>query len=175
MSTKSCNQVNENTLTPDLAEMLARMDAAYQKASEGLPNLDKDWEFVLLGLCSEVVEQVEETLKAEGLNRSQLARRMKTSRANVSKLLNEAENFQMETIAKLAVALDRDIVLRFIRKTEKVTVEPARLPADAADRLVTMFKVSEENWSPFAGSNQYKTASPVLSHGAHIVDINKAA
>ncbi len=52
MSTKSCNQVNENTLTPDLAEMLARMDAAYQKASEGLPNLDKDWEFVLLGLCS---------------------------------------------------------------------------------------------------------------------------
>jgi hypothetical protein len=100
MSTKSCNQVNENTLTPDLAEMLARMDAAYQKASEGLPNLDKDWEFVLLGLCSEVVEQVEETLKAEGLNRSQLARRMKTSRANVSKLLNEAENFQMETIAK---------------------------------------------------------------------------
>jgi transcriptional regulator with XRE-family HTH domain len=162
MTTKSGDKVSEKPLTPDLAEVLAQMDAAYRQASKGLPDLDKDWEFVLLGLCSEVVEQVEEALRTEGLSRAQLARRMKTSRANVSKLLNEAENFQMETIAKLAVALDRDIALRLIRKTEKVTVEPVRLPEDAAERLVTMFKASERTRWSFSGSYEavFSTPSP---------------
>jgi transcriptional regulator with XRE-family HTH domain len=124
------NKTTEQDLPFDLTEALADMDRSYEQIAAELPSLESDLEFILLGLRVEVVEQVEQALTEEGINRAELARRMEVSRARVSAILNESVNFKMETIAKLSVALNRDIVLRLIRKSEKVTVEVAQVLAE---------------------------------------------
>lgn len=154
MRTKTNDKAVEKSEASDLAEALARMDAAYQKAAEGLPSLENDWEFVAIGLQTEMIMEVEKALSANGMNRASLARQMGVSRAHVSKILNEKGNFNLETIAKLSVALNRDIALRLIRKTEKVVVESARIPEHAANRVITMFEISRAE--PLAPSNWHR-------------------
>lgn len=127
MRTVSNRAKQDLAFTPEMTEELARMDKAYRKASEGLPSLAADWQFALGVLQLGIVAQAEEALKDEKMTRADLARKMGVSRAHVSKILNETGNFQLETIAKLSVALNRDIAFRFIRKTEQVLVRPARV------------------------------------------------
>ncbi|MCE5228803.1 helix-turn-helix domain-containing protein [bacterium] len=93
-----------------------------------MPSLENDWEFALLGMQYDVIDQVQRALEAGGLSQSDLARAMGVSRAYVSKILNEQVNFKMETIAKLAVALKKQIALRLISKNEKVVVENLQSP-----------------------------------------------
>ena len=158
-------------LAPDLAETLRRMDKVYEKAIAGLPSLEQDPEFILMGLRAEVIEQVEAALEAEGLTRADLARTMGVSRAYISKILNEKVNFQMETIAKLAVALDRDIALRLIRKTEKVVVAPARKAAEAAKRLKAALE--EPTRPPRIPASSYKQNTEGHTFIGKVVTLNE--
>lgn len=112
----------------ELKKTIRRMDADYEKNSQELPSLENDWEFALLGMQYDVIDQVQRALEAGGLSQSDLARAMGVSRAYVSKILNEQVNFKMETIAKLAVALKKQIALRLISKNEKVVVENLQSP-----------------------------------------------
>ncbi|OPZ08232.1 MAG: helix-turn-helix protein [candidate division BRC1 bacterium ADurb.BinA292] len=101
---------------PGLLSRLGELGRSDEEANRGLPDLEHDWEFALFGIRYEVIDQVQRALEAEGLSQAELARRMGVSRAYVSKILNEQANFQMETIAKLAVALNREIHIRFHEK-----------------------------------------------------------
>jgi ribosome-binding protein aMBF1 (putative translation factor) len=101
-----------------------RADAPAQ--GHGLPNLDHDPEFAFMRLQFLALAQVAAAMEADDVSRSELARRLGCSRANISRLLNEKANFKMEMLAKLATALDRDIEIRFIRKNEEVVVKKSR-------------------------------------------------
>jgi predicted XRE-type DNA-binding protein len=92
----------------------------------GLPNLDHDAEFAFMRLQIFALAQVTAAMETDDVSRSELARRLGCSRANISRLLNEKANFKMEMLAKLATALDRDIEIRFICKDEEVVVKKAR-------------------------------------------------
>ncbi len=161
------------TITQSLAEAIAEMDAACGEAAQGLPSLEGDWEFVLLGLKTDLVDQVQRALDSDGLSRADLARRMEVTRAHVSAILNEAGNFQLETIAKLAVALKRDVALRLIRESEKVAVEPAQLPANAYEHLKTFLdqKQVSRPWQYFDGFELAEPKAPT----AAVVEMAEAA
>jgi len=169
------NATGKRKLTPELTEALAIMDQGYNEAAEGLPSLEKDWEFILLSLRSEVIEQVEAVLEAKRITRADLARRMGVSRAHISKILNESGNFQLETIAKLSVALDRDVALRFIRKTESIVVRPAKIPGIAIEQFQAIFSKPGTSRPSYAG---YKQRTDLHSSGqstAKIVEMQKVA
>lgn len=127
-------------LAPEIAEALREMDRAHEEASEGSVPVKGDWEFLQMVLNARIVEQAERAMKESGMSRADLARRMDVSRARVTTLLNEEGNFQLETIAKLAVALDRDVAVRLVKKDEKVRVEPAKKP------------LLPDGWKPAGGS-----------------------
>ncbi len=116
----------------ELKETIRRMDADLEKNSRALPSLENDWEFALLGMQYDVIDQVQRAMETEKVSQSDLARAMGVSRAYISKILNEKINLQMETIAKLAVALKRNIALRLIEKNKRVDINAIREPAPVA-------------------------------------------
>jgi len=165
------------TLPESIKEQLSRMDRAYQEVARDFPSVEGDWEFVLLGLRSEIIEQVEAALEERKMTRADLARRMGVSRAHVSQMLNESGNFQLETLAKLAVALDRDIALRFIHKTEQVVVESARRSMAPADHLFKSLEKARKP-KPLVFDHYRRSAAPEPKRPASqakIIELHKAA
>lgn len=58
------------------------------------------------------------------INANQLAKRLGKSRQYVGKLLNESSNFRLSTIASVAVALEREAVVRLKKRDEVVDILP---------------------------------------------------
>lgn len=58
------------------------------------------------GPISEFTEDLSRLMKEQGVNRAELARRMGTSRAYITKMLGGNANFTLLTMVKLAMALD---------------------------------------------------------------------
>jgi len=131
---------------------LAAMDAEYQElAGEAAALADEErakpveegqrWWTAYTLLEEQVIGQVKAALDADRKSRADLARALGVSRARVSQILTgEDENFKLETIAKLATALDRDVALRLIRKTEEVVVREASTGTDLASILSRFFQ-----------------------------------
>ncbi len=88
--------------------------------------LEQDPDFLTEYIKGSFVADVEETMEEEGISKAQLARRLDRSRQYVSKVLNEEDlnNFTIDSIAKIAVALQRDVVLRLKRYDEIVEIVP---------------------------------------------------
>ncbi len=76
-------------------------------------------------LASEMAERIRETMDEVGLSQAEVARRLETSRANISALLSGGRNMTLHTAADLAFALGR-----------RVTIDLTPLPAqERAPRL----------------------------------------
>lgn len=162
-------------LTAELKDALARANRANQESNKQFPSLEKDWEFVLLGLKSEIVEQVQEALEASGMKRADLARKMHVSRAYITKLLNETENFEIETIAKLSVALDRDVALRFIKKSERIVTGPACFFVEDEEQLRKWFGESETSpWEASESDWQRTDMSHGQNKSATVIELKAA-
>ena len=74
-------------------------------------------------------------MKALGISQGELARRMGTSRPYVTKLL-DGGNFTLQTMVKLAMALDAVVRLRLEGKNERLAAQKAATLAAANDGVV---------------------------------------
>jgi transcriptional regulator with XRE-family HTH domain len=70
-----------------------------------------DPEYVIEELKLALAEGIEESMERKGLTRSEFARRLGTSPAYVTKLLRGTFNPTLETIARIAIALDARLQL----------------------------------------------------------------
>lgn len=71
--------------------------------------LEKSPRFRLEKLILDVLEKISIAMDEEGMNQAELARRLKTSRAFVTKLLNGYPNMTISTLFNISEALDRKI------------------------------------------------------------------
>ena len=62
-------------------------------------------EFELEGVLLDLTEQIVQNMEREGLNRTELAKRLGVSNAYVTKLLTGQPNMTLETVVKVARAL----------------------------------------------------------------------
>ena len=131
-----------------LDEELAKVDLAFTESQKALPSLDDDWEFAYMCLQADLIDQINRIMKEENLTQAKLAKRIGVSRSWISKLLNETANFQLDTIAKLAIALDRDIAMHLIRKTEYVIVESSAISNQQVLQLEEIFTDSQSIENP---------------------------
>lgn len=60
-------------------------------------------------LSREVSEEIHRIMIQSGVNRTELARRMKVSKPYVSKLLSGTANVSLQTLAKVSTALDHKV------------------------------------------------------------------
>ena len=85
--------------------------AASEEESPGwldaaISNYDSDPDFVAEGLAMKVIEDALKLMDKEGINRTELARRLGKSRAYVTRLFNAPPNLTLRSIAALAIALE---------------------------------------------------------------------
>ena len=78
-----------------------------------------DVEFIAEGLALSIMEQALTIMEAQGISKSELARRMEVSRPQVSRMFKAAPNLTLVSLARLAVALDVDVQFIFQVKAEE--------------------------------------------------------
>ena len=83
------------------------------------------------GLKLEFAEQVGRLLEEQKMSRAELARRLGTSPAYVTKILHWTANLTLESMAKIALALDARVSLEIVAKDapHRTHRAPARIPA----------------------------------------------
>lgn len=91
----------------DKEELEAQLEQDYKELLE-------DVEYHIEGLKAEFAEEVSKYLEEEGITRAELARRMGTSPAWITKMLRTNWNMTMETMAKLAFALEMKVVPKLV-------------------------------------------------------------
>jgi len=67
-----------------------------------------------------IVEQILERMKALGLNRSKLAARMEISPARVTTMMDGTNNFTIETLMRVADAVDGELALTIVPKGHRI-------------------------------------------------------
>jgi len=165
-------------LTAELEARLRELDARHQEVARGFVPLDADPEFVFAGLQLEAVHEVNKAMEQEGITQAELAKRLGCSRQNVHRMLTDEANFKLEMLAKLAVALGRDVALRLLRKSEEVVVREACPAADQAQRLKQMLddaRAAEREGNRRIAAYQYEPVAAPRMPTATIINILKAA
>jgi transcriptional regulator with XRE-family HTH domain len=73
-----------------------------------------DPDYLYEGVVLELTEQIVARMKERGIRRSDLADRLGTSRAYVTKLLDGQDNMTLKTLARVANALEMKVDAKFI-------------------------------------------------------------
>ena len=104
----------------------------YQERTRGL---DNDPEFLLEVVKLAFAEELCRLLEEQGVSRTQLAERLGTSRAYITRILRTDYNLTAETMVKVALALDARVVLSLqSRQATPRTCVP--VPARAVRRRI---------------------------------------
>jgi transcriptional regulator with XRE-family HTH domain len=81
--------------------------------------LEKSEEYELDALKVELCEQIYLIMEQEDIAKAELARRLKTSRAYITKLLQGSANFTLESLVKVARALECSVSVSLRPKAEE--------------------------------------------------------
>lgn len=89
------------------------------------PRLEEDPEFLSDYLKGSFIADVFDVMEEEDINKNELARRLGTSRQYITKVLGEEDpnNFTIDSIARVAAALKRDVSLRLKKYNEVVEIK----------------------------------------------------
>lgn len=130
---------------PDgIKEMIASMDAALVELNEGNPTLENDPGFLQELMKVDFLEEVHQAMEAAEISPAELARRMGVSRARVAKILNETKNFQMETMARMAAALNREVAIRLLSPAEVIV----KRSTDSVARVIERIECDHDSFPP---------------------------
>ena len=81
----------------------------------------------------EFTADLDRLMQEDEVSRAELARRIETSQAYITKVLGGTGNFTLETMAKLAQAMDAVLHIRLAREGELVKVEQPQTETTAVD------------------------------------------
>jgi len=90
--------------------------------------IENDPRFVSEMMKLDFADDLVELLEARGLKRTELAEKLGTNRGYITRILNTEYNLSIETMAKIAVALDARITLSM---QPRQSAPPAAVPVPA--------------------------------------------
>ena len=95
--------------------------------------IENDPRFVAEMMKLDFADDLVELLEARGLKRTELAEKLGTNRGYITRIVNTEYNLSIETMAKIAVALDAHITLR-MQPRQSAPPAAVAVPARAAHR-----------------------------------------
>jgi transcriptional regulator with XRE-family HTH domain len=96
-------------------------------------------------LLGTVVDQIVERMREKGVSRSELARSLGVSAAYVTKVLNRRANFTLESLGRLADALDARLTVSLEPRPPAPT-PGARTPPPGTPRRPSEVPGGDESW-----------------------------
>jgi predicted transcriptional regulator len=89
-----------------------------QKQSNILDSFRDTLDYELANVEMDFTDSLESLMQRRGVNKSELARRIETSPAYITKILRGSTNFTLETMVKLVRALDGELHVRACAKED---------------------------------------------------------
>lgn len=90
--------------------------------------VEDSFEYKLKSLELELTEKILAAMKAKGLSRSDLAGRLGTSKAAVSKLLNDGSNITLKRLLKISTAVGYDLIINITPSEEGHSIFNTNMP-----------------------------------------------
>lgn len=84
-----------------------------QRFTDLFRDVEKSDAYLIEGAKVEIAERIHLTMKQKNISRAELARSLGKSRAYVTKVLQGDTNFTIDSLVKIASALDCDLELQF--------------------------------------------------------------
>lgn len=129
---KKQNRNAAESLSPDQQTLLASTRPVESLDLKGMAEaareLERSPEHIAETRKAAFVEDVLRALDEENIGKSELARRLGKTRQQLSYMLNEEKlnNFTIETMADIAAALGRHLLVRMLGPNERIQIDPAR-------------------------------------------------
>ena len=86
--------------------------------------LEEDPLFLVEYMKATITSDIYTVMEKESISKTELAKRLGKSRQYVSRILNETANFTLDSVAKIAAALQKDVVLRLMNYEDEVVIKP---------------------------------------------------
>ena len=86
--------------------------------------LEADPLFLVEYMKATITSDIFTVMEEKSISKTELANRLGKSRQYVSRILNETANFTLDSIAKIAAALEKDVVLRLMDYEDEVVIRP---------------------------------------------------
>lgn len=86
--------------------------------------LESDPLFLVEYMKATITSDILSVMERESITVSELAGRLGKSRQYVSRVLNETANFTLDSVARIAAALEKDVVLRLFDYEDEVVIRP---------------------------------------------------
>ena len=86
--------------------------------------LESDPLFLVEYMKATITSDIFSVMEKESISVSELAGRLGKSRQYVSRVLNETANFTLNSVARIAAALEKDVVLRLVDYDDEVVIRP---------------------------------------------------
>jgi len=86
--------------------------------------LEADPLFLVEYMKATITSDIFSVMEKESISVSELAGRLGKSRQYVSRVLNETANFTLNSVARIAAALEKDVVLRLVDYDDEVVIRP---------------------------------------------------
>jgi len=86
--------------------------------------LESDPLFLVEYMKATITSDILSVMEKESITVSELAGRLGKSRQYVSRVLNETANFTLNSVARVAAALEKDVVLRLVDYEDEVVIRP---------------------------------------------------
>lgn len=120
----------------------------------------KSESYILEGKILDITEQISRGLIKKGLTKKDLADKLNSSQAYVTKLLNGSNNYTLKTLVKISESLDLDLDIRLNKKSEQDYQwwEATAVGTDSVS-IITCEDVEKRKWS----SNNISTIQDILS------------
>ena len=108
--------------------------SSIERYREWAQKIEKDPLFIAELMKLEFADDLVRLLEARGLKRTELAEKLGTNRGYVTRILNTEFNLSIETMAKIALALDARISLRMLPREEEKRRPGSSAPSRTARR-----------------------------------------
>lgn len=110
---------------PD-SKQLPQDYAAFIKSA--LHDMDRNPEDVAAYMKLQIASDIYAAMEKQGIDQSELARRLGKSRQYVSRVLNERTNFTLDSLARIACALNMRVAVRFFEHDQHLDILPDAKP-----------------------------------------------
>jgi DNA-binding Xre family transcriptional regulator len=124
---KATRKKTDDGLWAAFARGIEDRDREAKEFARGPGRLADDPDFRLQVLMTAIAAELERAMEAAGIESyAELGKRLGTSRQNAHKMLKqiEASNFKMETLARLSVALDCEVEVKFRPRARAQAAQP---------------------------------------------------
>ena len=108
--------------------------SSIERYREWAQKIEKDPLFIAELVKLQFADDLVRLLEARGLKRTELADKLGTNRGYVTRVLNTEYNLSVETMAKIALALDARIELRMLPREEAERRPRSSAPSRTARR-----------------------------------------